>query len=172
MRGSALSLSVVLWDEQVQPQGVQPDQEQHGLHLPQLLRVLQATVLHLGNFASYKKSMVLQLCIKTLVKKRNQGSFGILQAGQYGVAQTRMRAILLVAAPGETLSPPLSRTKTLLLSVEMEGTRLSTNARWVQDHHHQGHHVRPPPQQEWSLQVSYGGEPRSNFQKKIRNGLS
>jgi site-specific DNA-cytosine methylase len=97
VRGSALSLSVVLWDEQVQPQGVQPDQEQHGLHLPQLLRVLQATVLHLGNFASYKKSMVLQLCIKTLVKKRNQGSFGILQAGQYGVAQTRMRAILLVA---------------------------------------------------------------------------
>ena len=55
------------------------------------------------NFASYKKSMVLKLCMRTLVKMGYQCTFGILQAGQYGVAQTRRRAILLAAAPGETL---------------------------------------------------------------------
>ena len=47
--------------------------------------------------------MVLKLCMRTLVKMGYQCTFGILQAGQYGVAQTRRRAILLAAAPGETL---------------------------------------------------------------------
>ena len=57
------------------------------------------------NFASYKKSMVLKLCIRTLVKMGYQCSFGVLQAGQYGVAQTRRRCrcILLATAPGDTL---------------------------------------------------------------------
>ena len=32
-----------------------------------------------------------------------QCTFGVLQAGQYGVPQTRRRAILLAAAPGERL---------------------------------------------------------------------
>ena len=53
------------------------------------------------NFASFKKSMVLILCMRALVKMCYQCTFGIIQAGQFGVAQTRRRAILLAAAPGE-----------------------------------------------------------------------
>jgi DNA (cytosine-5)-methyltransferase 1 len=53
------------------------------------------------NFASFKKSMVLILCMRALVRMGYQCTFGILQAGQFGVAQTRRRAILLAAAPGE-----------------------------------------------------------------------
>jgi site-specific DNA-cytosine methylase len=45
--------------------------------------------------------MVLILCMRALVKMGYQCTFGILQAGQFGVAQTRRRAILLAAAPGE-----------------------------------------------------------------------
>ena len=55
------------------------------------------------NFASFKKSMVLKLCLQTLIKLGYQCTFTVLQAGQFGVAQTRRRAIILAAAPGEKL---------------------------------------------------------------------
>ena len=47
--------------------------------------------------------MVLKLCMTALIKMGYQCTFAILQAGQYGVAQTRRRAILLAAAPGQQL---------------------------------------------------------------------
>ncbi len=47
--------------------------------------------------------MVLKLCLRSLVEMGYQCTFGVLQAGQFGVAQTRRRAILLAAAPGEAL---------------------------------------------------------------------
>ncbi|KAL5271589.1 hypothetical protein ACHWQZ_G002012 [Mnemiopsis leidyi] len=55
------------------------------------------------NFVSYKKNMVLKLCLSSLVNMGYQCTFGVLQAGCYGVAQTRRRAFLLAAAPGEVL---------------------------------------------------------------------
>ncbi|KAF2360331.1 S-adenosyl-L-methionine-dependent methyltransferase [Trinorchestia longiramus] len=55
------------------------------------------------NFVSYKCGMVLQLTLRVLVQMGYQCTFGILQAGSYGVAQTRRRAIILAAAPGEEL---------------------------------------------------------------------
>lgn len=55
------------------------------------------------NFVSFKRGMVLKLTLRCLVKMGYQCTFGVLQAGQYGVPQTRRRAIILAAAPGETL---------------------------------------------------------------------
>merc|ERR1712241_576405 len=88
------------------------------------------------NFASYKKGMVLKLCIRTLVKMGYQCSFGILQAGQFGVAQTRRRCILLAAAPGETLPlyPEPSHVfspQACHLSVEIDDRKYFSNAKWI-----------------------------------------
>lgn len=55
------------------------------------------------NFVSFKKSMILKLTLRCLLKMGYQCTFGVLQAGQYGVPQTRRRAIILAAAPGEQL---------------------------------------------------------------------
>ena len=43
------------------------------------------------NFVSYKRSMVLKLALRCLIKMGYQCTFGVLQAGSYGVAQTRRR---------------------------------------------------------------------------------
>ncbi|KOC65410.1 DNA (cytosine-5)-methyltransferase 1 [Habropoda laboriosa] len=55
------------------------------------------------NFVSFKRSMVLKLTLRCLVRMGYQCTFGILQAGNYGVPQTRRRMIILAAAPGQKL---------------------------------------------------------------------
>ncbi|XP_065183686.1 DNA (cytosine-5)-methyltransferase 1-like [Sycon ciliatum] len=55
------------------------------------------------NFVSYKQNMVLKLTLRCLLRMGYQCTFGILQAGSYGVPQTRRRAIIMAAAPGEKL---------------------------------------------------------------------
>lgn len=47
------------------------------------------------NFASFKRSMVLKLTLCCLVRMGYQCTFGILQAGNYGVPQTRRRFVPL-----------------------------------------------------------------------------
>ncbi|KAH8038928.1 hypothetical protein HPB51_004040 [Rhipicephalus microplus] len=56
------------------------------------------------NFVSFKRSMVLKLTLRCLISMGYQCTFGVLQAGNYGVPQTRRRAIILAAAPGEKAS--------------------------------------------------------------------
>ena len=55
------------------------------------------------NLGSFKKSMVLKLCMRVLVQMGYQCTFGVLQAGHYGVPQTRRRIFIIAAAPGEVL---------------------------------------------------------------------
>ena len=43
------------------------------------------------NFVSFKKSMVLKLTLRCLLRMGYQCTFAVLQAGQYGVPQTRRR---------------------------------------------------------------------------------
>lgn len=50
------------------------------------------------NFASFKKSMVLKLTLCCLVRMGYQCTFGILQAGNYGVPQTRRRFVLFFSS--------------------------------------------------------------------------
>lgn len=54
-------------------------------------------------FFTYNKSMVLKLTLKCLLKMGYQCSFGVLQAGSYGVPQKRRRAFIMAAAPGHIL---------------------------------------------------------------------
>ena len=43
------------------------------------------------NFVSFKRSMVLKLALSCLIRMGYQCTFGVLQAGHYGVPQTRRR---------------------------------------------------------------------------------
>ena len=134
------------------------------------------------NFASFKKSMVLKLCLTTLIKLGYQCTFAVLQAGQYGVAQTRRRAIILAAAPGETL--PLypeprhvfSRSA-CSLSVQIDDIRYHSNALWTSSAPYRTCTVLDtmsdlPKIRNGAdkVEISYGGEAKSHFQKKIRKG--
>jgi len=109
-----------------------------------------------------------------------QCTFGILQAGQFGQAQTRRRLILLAAAPGETL-PLYPEPRHVFspqachLSVEIDGARFSTNARWVKASPFRTVTVRDTMSDlpliksgASKLKLSYGSQPRSNFQRIIR----
>ena len=61
-------------------------------------------------------------------------SFGILQAGHYGVAQTRRRCILLASAPGFSLPlhpEPLHTFAQTTLTVNVNDKRYSANQKWV-----------------------------------------
>lgn len=87
------------------------------------------------NFASFKSSMVLKLCLRALVRMGYQCTFGVLQAGHYGVAQTRRRCILLAAAPSEKLPlypEPLHVFAKVPLSVTVGGDKYVTNCRWLE----------------------------------------
>lgn len=46
------------------------------------------------NFVSFKRSMVLKLTLRCLIRMGYQCTFGILQAGNYGIPQTRRRLFL------------------------------------------------------------------------------
>lgn len=80
---------------------------------------------------SFKKSLVFKLTLKSLLAMGYQISFGILQAGHFGIPQTRRRFILMGAAPGYTLPSlpdPLhvfSRSGTYL-SIIVDGLRYDT----------------------------------------------
>ena len=87
----------------------------HDLFSPQFKNSLVATYLsyadyyrpkffimeNVKNFASFKKSLVLKLCLRALVRMGYQCTFGILQAGNFGVPQNRRRCFLLAAAPDQ-----------------------------------------------------------------------
>ena len=85
------------------------------------------------------KSLVLKLCLRALTKMGYQCTFGILQAGHYGVPQTRRRCILIAAAPGYKLPlypEPLHTFAITSLSVNIKSDdsedRFTSNCRWSQ----------------------------------------
>jgi len=55
------------------------------------------------NFVSHNKSFTFRLTVCTLLEMGYQVRFGVLNAGNYGVPQSRKRTIIWAAAPGETL---------------------------------------------------------------------
>ena len=54
-------------------------------------------------FATFKKGAVLQLVVSSFLALGYQCTVGVLQAGAYGVPQTRRRTVILAAAPGFVL---------------------------------------------------------------------
>ena len=86
------------------------------------------------NLVQNEQGMVLKLILATLVKMGYQVGFQVLQAGHYGVAQTRRRLIILAAAPGEVLplypEPLHVFAGPHYLEVEVDGRKYSpTNQR-------------------------------------------
>ena len=105
-----------------------------------------------------------------------------VQAGQYGVAQTRRRAIILAAAPGEKLpfypeprhvfSPSACQ-----LSVQIDDVRYESNARWKKSAPYKTVNVRDTmsdlpriKNDHGKLEIGYGVEAGSHLQIMFRKG--
>ncbi|KAG1714242.1 DNA (cytosine-5)-methyltransferase 1 [Nymphon striatum] len=130
------------------------------------------------NFVSFKKGMVLKLALRCLLKMGYQCTFGIVQAGQHGVAQTRRRAIILAAAPGEVLPvfPEPTHVFTMracTLSVVIDDKKYLPTTKWTSAPYRtitvrdcmsdlpeilNGAKDNP---------ISYGGDPRTHFQRMV-----
>lgn len=65
-----------------------------------LYRPAVAIMENVRAMAFYANTSVMRACIRALLSMGYQCQFGVLQAGCYGVPQTRRRAILLAVAPG------------------------------------------------------------------------
>ncbi|XP_066590215.1 DNA (cytosine-5)-methyltransferase 1-like isoform X2 [Prorops nasuta] len=133
------------------------------------------------NFVSFKKSMVLKLTLKALISMGYQCTFGILQAGNYGIPQTRRRMIILAAAPGEKLPKYPEPThvfskRACQLSVVVDNNKYSSNCTWTESAPYRTINVRdamadlPNIRNGWNKEeMPYSGEAISHFQRKVRN---
>ena len=132
------------------------------------------------NFVSFKRNMVLKLTMRCLVRMGYQCTFGVLQAGNYGVSQTRRRAFILAAAPGETLPHFPEPTHVFSrrgcqLSVVVGNDKFHSNCRWLSSAPYRTVTVRDAmsdlpeiPNGAKEEEMSYGGDPQSQFQKEMR----
>ncbi|XP_075978235.1 DNA (cytosine-5)-methyltransferase 1-like [Anticarsia gemmatalis] len=133
------------------------------------------------NFVAFKKGMVLKLTLRALLDMGYQCTFGILQAGNYGVPQTRRRLIILAAAPGYDL--PLYPEPTHVfsrracsLTTTIDGKRFATNIHWDESAPRRTCTIRDAmsdlPQicnGANKIEIDYGSMPESYFQRLIRS---
>jgi len=92
-------------------------------------------VENVRNFVSFKNSMILKLTLRCITRMGYQCTFGILQAGNFGVPQTRRRLIIIAAAPGEKLPfypEPIHvfNKKSSSLSVQVGDKKFKTNCKY------------------------------------------
>lgn len=89
------------------------------------------------SFVSFKKNMVLKLTLRCLTRMGYQCTFGILQAGNYGVPQSRRRMFIIAAASGEILpnfpepSHVFSKRACQLNSL-VDNRKYFTNCEWTE----------------------------------------
>ncbi|XP_011350631.1 DNA (cytosine-5)-methyltransferase 1 isoform X1 [Ooceraea biroi] len=133
------------------------------------------------NFVFYKRSMVLKLTLRCLVRMGYQCTFGIVQAGNYGIAQTRRRMIILAAAPGEILPKypePMHvfNRRCCSLSVVVDNKKYFSNCGWTKSAPYRTITVKdamcdlPDIRNGWNREeMSYGSEPLTHFQRKMRD---
>lgn len=134
------------------------------------------------NFVSFKRSMVLKLTLRCLLSMGYQCTFGVLQAGNYGVPQTRRRAIILAAAPGERLPlypepEHVFAPRACQLSVVVDDCKFLSNCKWsssaplrtitVRDAMSDLPEIRNGAKRE---EIPYGVEALTPFQRSLRGG--
>lgn len=134
------------------------------------------------NFVSFNKGQTFRLAVASLLEMGYQVRFGILEAGAFGVAQSRKRAFIWAAAPGEML-PDWPEPMHVFASPELKITlpdgqyyaaarstaggapfRAITVRDTIGDLPKVGNGAS-------KLTLEYGGEPVSWFQKKIRGNM-
>ncbi|KAH9507553.1 DNA (cytosine-5)-methyltransferase 1 [Bulinus truncatus] len=132
------------------------------------------------NFVSFKRSMVLKLTLRSLLRMGYQCTFGVLQAGSYGVAQTRRRAIILAAAPGEKLPlfPEPMHTfapRAMQLSVMVDDKKYVSNIKNIGSTPYRTITVKDAMSDLPEIkngakaeEISYKGDPQTHFQRLIR----
>ncbi|KAJ8957071.1 hypothetical protein NQ318_007284, partial [Aromia moschata] len=132
------------------------------------------------NFVSFKKGLMFKLTLKCLLAIGYQISFGILQAGNFGIPQTRRRFILMGAAPGcalPHLPEPLHvfRKYGSSLSIVIDGLSYDTGSHWTISLPYRTICVRDAiadlPEIEngcTKTEMPYDEEPKSHFQRRIR----
>lgn len=133
------------------------------------------------NFVAFKRGMVLKLTLRTLLDMGYQCTFGVLQAGSYGVPQTRRRLIVLAAAPGRRLPRYPEPThvfsrRACSLSINVDGKRFASNIRWDEAAPRRTCTVRDAmsdlpeiPNGASRIEIDYGTTPESHFQRLIRS---
>ena len=124
--------------------------------------------------------MVLKLTLRCLIRMGYQCTFGILQAGNYGVPQTRRRMIILAAAPGQMLPKYPEPThvfskRACQLSVLVDNKKYSSNCSWKESAPLRTITVKdamydlPEIKNGWNKEeMPYNSEPLSHFQRKMR----
>ena len=76
------------------------------------------------NFVSHNKSFQFKLTVRSLISMGYQVRFGVLNAGNFGVAQSRKRAFVYGIAPGEVMPEwPMAQNvfRSLQLSIGLPG---------------------------------------------------
>ncbi|KAB0805238.1 hypothetical protein PPYR_02208 [Photinus pyralis] len=133
------------------------------------------------NFVSFKRSMVLKLTLRCLLAIGYQVTFGVVQAGHYGVPQTRRRLIIMAAAPGMVLPAypepqHVFSKKGCQLSVPVDDFKFYTGVKWGASAPYRTITVRDAMSDlpkirngSNSQKMPYDSEPISHFQRVIRD---
>jgi DNA-cytosine methyltransferase len=134
------------------------------------------------NFVSHKKSFTFRLTLRSLLEMGYQVRFGVLNAGNFGVAQSRKRTFIWAAAPGEKLPnwPKLMHCfRSPQLTINLPG-----NVQYTAVPIQNGAPLRPitvkdaiadlPPVINGASndEMQYTSIPVSSFQQQIRNNAS
>ncbi|XP_020272922.1 DNA (cytosine-5)-methyltransferase 1B-like isoform X2 [Asparagus officinalis] len=134
------------------------------------------------NFVSFNKGQTFRLTLASLLEMGYQVRFGILEAGAYGVSQSRKRAFIWAASPEETL-PEWPEPMHVFAGSELK-ISLGKGVHYAAVRSTAGGAAfRPitvrdtigdlPPVENGASKptIDYGGEPVSWFQKKIRGNM-
>ncbi|KAK7344087.1 hypothetical protein VNO77_13339 [Canavalia gladiata] len=134
------------------------------------------------NFVSYNKGQTFRLTLASLVEIGYQVRFGILEAGAYGVSQSRKRAFIWAASPEDVL-PEWPEPMHVFAAPQLKIT-LSENVQYVAaPSTSRGAPFRaitvqdtigdlpPVDNGDSDTSISYGENPVSWFQKKIRGDM-
>ncbi|KAB0791577.1 hypothetical protein PPYR_03377 [Photinus pyralis] len=134
------------------------------------------------NFVSFKRSMVLKLTLRCLLAIGYQVTFGVVQAGHYGIPQTRRRLIIMAAAPGFVLPrfpepQHVFSKKGCQLSVPVDNFKYHTGVKWTAAAPYRTITVRDsmadlPDIKNGSnvKEMPYDTEANSHFQRMMRAG--